>query len=417
MVPAGSVAACSRGPRASPVESIFGGGCFLFPPLQFFFWQSFKTGSSTGGSTSPSRRAERTLKFTTEKVIGNGSFGVVYEARIIETGETVAIKKVLQDRRFKNRELQIMKELSHPNIVKLKHCFYTTGNEPDEVYLNLVLEFIPETSYQVLRSYIRAKRHFPLLFTKLYIYQLCRALAYIHSLGVCHRDIKPQNLLVNPKTHELKLCDFGSAKVLVPGEPNVAYICSRYYRAPELIFGATQYTCSIDMWSCGCMLGELLLGQPLFPGESGLEQIVEIIKVVGTPTAAEIMAMNPGYSDSSLPQVEAQPWPKVFKSRPHVTPDAMDLLSKMLVYTPTGRVDPLTALDHPFFDEIRDPETRLPSGDPLPPLFNFTQSELAPVVHLAPRLIPPHARNPDNWPPGLYDGAVMGAGGGGVGSA
>ena len=121
--------------------------------------------------------------------------------------------------------------------------------QPDEVYLNLVLEFIPETSYQVLRSYIRAKRHFPLLFTKvgrsaggcpgpspqmacvcqcvsqryrlwlwglffpvvrqLYIYQLCRALAYIHSLGVCHRDIKPQNLLVNPKTHELKLCDFG----------------------------------------------------------------------------------------------------------------------------------------------------------------------------------------------------------------
>jgi hypothetical protein len=96
-----AVLPCPRGPLASPVETIFGGGCFLFPPLQFFFWQSFKTGSSTGGSTSPSRRAERTLKFTTEKVIGNGSFGVVYEARIIETGETVAIKKVLQDRRFK----------------------------------------------------------------------------------------------------------------------------------------------------------------------------------------------------------------------------------------------------------------------------------------------------------------------------
>ena len=115
--------------------------------------------------------------------------------------------------------------------------------------------------------------------TQLYTYQLCRSLAYIHSLGVCHRDIKPQNLLVHPETHLLKLCDFGSAKILVKGEPNVSYICSRYYRAPELIFGATDYTCCIDVWSVGCVLAELLLGVPLFPGESGVDQLVEIIKV------------------------------------------------------------------------------------------------------------------------------------------
>ena len=114
---------------------------------------------------------------------------------------------------------------------------------------------------------------------QLYTYQLCRSLAYIHSLGVCHRDIKPQNLLVHPETHLLKLCDFGSAKILVKGEPNVSYICSRYYRAPELIFGATDYTCCIDVWSVGCVLAELLLGVPLFPGESGVDQLVEIIKV------------------------------------------------------------------------------------------------------------------------------------------
>ena len=83
---------------------------------------------------------------------------------------------------------------------------------------------------------------------KLYTYQLCRSLAYIYSLGVCHRDIKPQNLLVHPETHMLKLCDFGSAKILVKGEPNISYICSRYYRAPELIFGATDYTTAIDIW-------------------------------------------------------------------------------------------------------------------------------------------------------------------------
>ncbi|KAE8815302.1 shaggy-related protein kinase kappa-like [Hordeum vulgare] len=83
---------------------------------------------------------------------------------------------------------------------------------------------------------------------------------------------------VNPHMHELKICDFGSAKVLVKGEPNISYICSRYYRAPELIFGATEYTTAIDLWSTGCVMAELLLGQPIFPGESGVDQLVEIIK-------------------------------------------------------------------------------------------------------------------------------------------
>ena len=103
-------------------------------------------------------------------------------------------------------------------------------------------------------------------------------MAHLHAKGVCHRDVKPQNLLVDPASHVLKLCDFGSAKVLAPGEPNISYICSRYYRAPELIFGATHYTPAIDVWSVGCVAAELLLGAPLFPGESGVDQLVEIIK-------------------------------------------------------------------------------------------------------------------------------------------
>jgi glycogen synthase kinase 3 beta len=140
--------------------------------------------------------------------------------------------------------------------------------------------------------------------------QLLRSLAYIHSVGICHRDIKPQNLLLNPATGVLKLCDFGSAKILVAGEPNVSYICSRYYRAPELIFGATNYTTNIgepdfdslnrggwplaaDIWSTGCVMAELMLGTALFPGESGIDQLVEIIKVLGTPTREQIKTMNP----------------------------------------------------------------------------------------------------------------------------
>ena len=124
----------------------------------------------------------------------------------------------------------------------------------------------------------------PILLVKVYAYQCFRAIAYIHAMGFCHRDIKPQNLLVQPDTHELNICDFGSAKKLLKGETNVSYICSRYYRAPELIFGATDYGKCIDVWSIGCVIGELLLGLPMFPGDSGVDQLVEIIKILGTPT-------------------------------------------------------------------------------------------------------------------------------------
>jgi glycogen synthase kinase 3 beta len=124
----------------------------------------------------------------------------------------VAIKKVLQDKRFKNRELQIMKMVNHPNIVRLKQCFYST-TEKDETYLHLVLEFVPDTVYRISKSYSKNNQRMPPIFVKLYTYQMCRALGHIHKYGICHRDIKPQNLLVNTENHQLKLCDFGSAKV------------------------------------------------------------------------------------------------------------------------------------------------------------------------------------------------------------
>ncbi len=128
------------------------------------------------------------------------------------------------------------------------------GEKQDELYLNLVLEYVPETVYSISRQHQKSKIALPLLYVKLYLYQLSRALSHIHALGICHRDIKPQNLLVNPENQQLKLCDFGSAKALVKGEPNVSYICSRYYRAPELIFGSTDYSTAIDIWSEGEMM-------------------------------------------------------------------------------------------------------------------------------------------------------------------
>ena len=111
-----------------------------------------------------------------------------------------------------------------------------------------------------------------------------------------HRDVKPQNILVDHKNLELRLCDYGSAKKLDPeAGPSVSYICSRYYRAPELIFGCTKYGEKVDVWSAGCVIAEMLKLTPLFPGKSSKEQITEIFKVLGTPTPEEVKAMNPDY--------------------------------------------------------------------------------------------------------------------------
>ncbi|XP_036869827.1 glycogen synthase kinase-3 alpha isoform X2 [Manis javanica] len=355
----GGVGASSSG--GGPSGSGGGGGSggpgagTSFPP------PGVKLGRDSGKVTTvvatlgqgPERSQE--VAYTDIKVIGNGSFGVVYQARLAETRELVAIKKVLQDKRFKNRELQIMRKLDHCNIVRLRYFFYSSGE-------------------------------------KVYMYQLFRSLAYIHSQGVCHRDIKPQNLLVDPDTAVLKLCDFGSAKQLVRGEPNVSYICSRYYRAPELIFGATDYTSSIDVWSAGCVLAELLLGQPIFPGDSGVDQLVEIIKVLGTPTREQIREMNPNYTEFKFPQIKAHPWTKVFKSR--TPPEAIALCSSLLEYTPSSRLSPLEACAHSFFDELRSHGTQLPNNRPLPPLFNFSPGELSIQPSLNGILIPLHLRSP-----------------------
>nr|GMD58094.1 shaggy-related protein kinase epsilon [Ipomoea batatas] len=312
---------------------------------------------------------KQTISYMAEQVVGQGSFGIVFQsiifvtslivawiilqAKCLETGETVAIKKVLQDKRYKNRELQTMRLLDHPNVISLKHCFFST-TEKDELYLNLVLEYVPETLYRVSRHYSKANQRMPMIYVKLYTYQ------------------------VNPHTHQLKLCDFGSAKVLVKGEPNISYICSRYYRAPELIFGATEYTTAIDIWSVGCVLAELLLGQPLFPGDSGVDQLVEIIKVLGTPTREEIKCMNPNYTEFKFPQIKAHPWHKIFHKR--MPPEAVDLVSRLLQYSPYLRCTALEACIHPFFNELRDPNTRLPNGRPLPPLFNFRPQDLVNAV-------------------------------------
>lgn len=301
--------------------------------------------------------ATESIQYTKLQMVGHGLFGVVFQTQIMPLNEVCAMKRVLQDKRYKNRELQIMKLVHHRNITDLKYYFYTQ-NEKDEVFLNLILEFVPETLYKASHYYVLKRLYMPPLEIKLYTYQMLRALNYIHLQGICHRDIKPQNLLINPDTGELKLCDFGSAKILNPMEPNVAYICLRYYRAPELIFGATNYTTKIDVWLAGCVMAELLLGQPLFPGELLIDQLVEIMRILGLPTKEQIRHMNLGYLDNKFPQVKPTPMTKIFRK---LLPECIAFLQRMLQYLPIDRVLCIEALVDPYFDELRNPNTKLPN--------------------------------------------------------
>jgi len=330
--------------------------------------------------------------YVTTDVVGRGSFGVVFKATCENDKSTVAIKKVLQDQRFKNRELQILQTLNHLNIVRLLDSFYCS--EGDKVYLHLVMEHVTETIHASTKSFTKVGSSMPMVLVKLYIYQLARALGYLHAKGVCHRDIKPQNLLVDGDKGILKLCDFGSAKNLGPGESSVAYICSRYYRAPELILKATKYSTAIDLWSTGCVLAEILIGTPLFPGKNTFSQLIEIVKIIGTPTDEQINLMNKEH-DGQIKfstQRAPKPWEDVLGERS--SPEAVDLLSKLLVYEPLKRIAALEICAHPFFDSLRDESTKLPNGGDLPPLFNWSVDELrnvSPAVRS--KLVPPRYRN------------------------
>jgi glycogen synthase kinase 3 beta len=293
--------------------------------------------------------------------------------------------------------MQTLLTRPHPNVILLKQSFESRNaqhstnrsaashnrrggkqqNEAlEEVYLHLVLEYVPETLYSLTRYY-RKQRHgvIPHNLVKLYTFQLMRALAHIHGMNICHRDVKPENVLVDPVKNIVKLCDFGSSKVLVPNEPNIPYICSRFYRAPELILGNDRYSTAVDVWSAGCVLAEMLQGTPLFPGSSNVDQLVEIIKVLGTPTKEQLVQLNPGQINIRVPPMQLCSWNSIL---PYAPEEAVDLLKMILKYVPTERITAIDACCVKFFEEIRSPTYLLPSGLPISSSMqgNFTNEEL-----------------------------------------
>ena len=239
--------------------------------------------------------------------------------------------------------------------------------------LNLVIDYFPQNIHQLMYDY---RRRLPIVFTRLFSYQIARAIAYIHSFGMCHRDIKPQNILVNRDTGELKLCDFGSAKILSPEESNISYICSRYYRAPELIFGATHYTTAVDVWSYGCVVAEMIVGQPFFQGETASDQIGRIMKILGSPTVDEVRCMNRESPYTRVPHVGGAGIEAALRYfNPPFT--AVLLLIKVMQYTPEKRPTAAQLITDQFHNDLFTETAALPNGNPLPVLTAYDDAEWA----------------------------------------
>lgn len=362
---------------------------------------SISASSSAGSDQSSSY----TNQYTLLKSIGQGAFGIVCMARNNNNGSIVAIKKVLQDPRYRNRELETMQLISSNNVdyddcsnldgsencVKLLSYYKSKGKKPNEVYLNLIMEFLPLNLHQFVINYRKEKKYCPVFFIKLFSYQLFCGLYYLHSNGITHRDLKPQNVLVDPETGQLKICDFGSAKILHPNEKSVSYIASRYYRAPELMYDCEYYTDAIDIWAAGCVIAEMLLaGTPIFPGTTSLNQLFEIMRIIGRPTDADLATFrhnkkieipeyvfNPNYKPISSNEVVGEG--NLINNKlctlkqllPSFTPpELLDLLTSIFVFAPHRRPTAEECLRHPFFKDLFDIPV-LPSGNPLPQMFKL----------------------------------------------
>lgn len=207
------------------------------------------------------------ISFQIKSIIGRGTFGVVCK---IQTQKRIkALKTVFQDNKYCNRELKILKIINHKNIVGLEYYFYTSKTVLGS-YLNMIFEFVPTC----LEDFIKNKNVDIDLIKNLYK-QAISGLAYLHKYKICHRDIKPANILID-EFNVLKICDFGCAKILDDNVDNVAYICSRFYRAPENLFGITKYSCGIDIWAIGLVFCEFRLKGPLFFAKN-TEEMIKII--------------------------------------------------------------------------------------------------------------------------------------------
>ncbi|KAI8065349.1 MAP kinase [Gilbertella persicaria] len=312
-------------------------------------------------------------KYQFIREMGQGAYGVVCAAKDTETGDQVAIKKVC--RIFEKtilakralREVKLLKFFNgHENITSVLDMDIVNLQDFNELYL--VQELMEADLHQIIRSgQPLTDAHF-----QYFVYQVCRGLKYIHSANVLHRDLKPGNLLVNADC-ELKICDFGLARGYSENpDHNVGfmteYVATRWYRAPEIMLSFQNYTkastysivCAVhsfsivDMWSVGCIFAEMLGGRPLFKGRDYVDQLNQILGILGTPDEETLVRVGSDRAQvyiRSLPRMPKIPFENLY---PRANPMAIDLLNKLLEFDPSKRITVEEALAHPYLSAYHD---------------------------------------------------------------
>ncbi|XP_065634345.1 cell division control protein 2 homolog [Quercus suber] len=289
------------------------------------------------------------LQYEKVEKIGEGTYGVVYKARDRTTNETIALKKIRLEQEDEGvpstaiREISLLKEMQHGNIVRLQDVVHS------EKRLYLVFEYLDLD----LKKYMDSSPEFArdLRQIKMFLYQILRGIAYCHSHRVLHRDLKPQNLLIDRRTNVLKLADFGLARAFgIPVRTFTHEVVTLWYRAPEILLGSRHYSTPVDVWSVGCIFAEMVNQRALFPGDSEIDELFKIFRVLGTPNE------NTWPGVTSLPDYKSTfpKWPPkdLATMVPSLDSAGVDLLSKMLCFDPSRRITARSALEHEYFKDI-----------------------------------------------------------------
>jgi negative regulator of the PHO system len=245
------------------------------------------------------------------------------------------------------REISLMKELKHDNIVSLHDIIHAENK------LMLVFEFMDKGD---LKRYMHAQGDRGALdptTIKLFMQQLLRGIKFCHANRIMHRDLKPQNLLINSKG-QLKLADFGLARAFgIPVNTFSNEVVTLWYRAPDVLLGSRTYNTSIDIWSAGCIMAEMFRGHPLFHGTTNEDQLMRIFRIMGTPSERSWPGISQ-YTEykQNFPVYATQ---DLRVSVPQIDPTGIDLLLRMLQLRPELRISAADALDHPWFNDPQVP--------------------------------------------------------------